>query len=124
MPKRRRALDYRDRLARLTELRAYVRAQYPREDASVDRTEIGAKVKQLVNERISAEVRALMRPVSILDHDFEQKIADLPHDEARDSLMEHAIPDLGSTSAWPTTRCSTKSSRHNSRGSSKTSATG
>ena len=87
----RRALDYTDRLARLTELRAYVRAQYLREDAGVDWTEIGAKVKQLVDERISAEVRALMRPVSILDQDFEQKIADLPHDEARASLMEHAI---------------------------------
>ena len=57
----------------------------------MDWTEIGAKVKQLVDERISAEVRALMRPVSILDQDFEQKIADLPHDEARASLMEHAI---------------------------------
>ena len=32
-----------------------------------------------------------MKPVSILDGDFEQKIAALPHDEARASLMEHAI---------------------------------
>ena len=54
-------------------------------------TEIGAKVKSLVDERISAQVRELMRPVSILDQDFEQKIAALPHDEARASIMEHAI---------------------------------
>ena len=86
-----RALDYTDRLARLTEIRAYVRAQYLREDADVDWTEIGAKVKQLVDERISAEVRDLMRPVSILDEDFEQKIAALPRDEARASVMEHAL---------------------------------
>ena len=86
-----RALDYTDRLARLTEIRAYVRAQFLREDADADWTEIGAKVKKLVDERISAQVRELMRPVSILDQDFEQKIAALPHDEARASIMEHAI---------------------------------
>ena len=86
-----RALDYTDRLARLTEIRAYVRAQFLREDAGVNWTEIGAKVKKLVDERIGANVRELMRPVSILDQDFEQKIAALPHDEARASIMEHAI---------------------------------
>ena len=86
-----RALDYTDRLARLTEIRAYVRAHFLREDAVADWTEIGAKVKRLVDERISAQVRQLMRPVSILDQDFEQKIAALPHDEARASIMEHSI---------------------------------
>ena len=84
-----RALPYVDRLARLTEVRAYVRAQFLREDA--DWTEIGAKVKRLVDQRIGAQVRELMKPVSILDQDFEQKIAALPHEEARASLMEHAI---------------------------------
>ena len=29
--------------------------------------------------------------MSILDQDFDQKIAQLPHDEARASLMEHAV---------------------------------
>ena len=86
-----RALDYSDRLACLTEIRAYARAQFLREDAEVDWTEIGAKVKKLVDERISAQVRQMMKPLSILDQDFEQKIASLPHDEARASVMEHAI---------------------------------
>ena len=86
-----RALDYTDRLARLTGIRAYARAQFLREDAAADWTEIGAKVKRLVDQRISAQVRELMRPVSILDHDFDQKIAALPHDESRASIMEHAI---------------------------------
>ena len=86
-----RALDYTDRLAWLTEIRAYVRAQFLRENADADWTEIGVKVKRLVDERISAQVRELMRPVSILDQDFEQKIAALPHDETRASIMEHAI---------------------------------
>ena len=85
------ALDYIDRLARLTEIRAYTRAQFLREDANVDWTAIGAKVKKLIDERIGAEVRKLMTPVSVLDQDFEEKIADLPNDEARASIMEHAI---------------------------------
>ena len=86
-----RALAYVDRLARLTEIRAYVRAQFLREDAGVNWTEIGAKVKKLIDQRIGAQVRELMSPVSVLDSDFEQKIAALPHDEARASVMEHAI---------------------------------
>ena len=85
------ALAYQDRLARLTAIRAYVRAQFLREDAHLNWTEIGAKVKDLVDKRIDAEVRVMMEPLSILDRDFEQKIAALPHDEARASLMEHAI---------------------------------
>ena len=48
-------------------------------------------MKRLVDERIGAEVRPLMKPVSILDNDFGQKVAGLPHDEARASIMEHAI---------------------------------
>ena len=87
----RRALPYVPRLARLTEIRACVRAQFLREDANVNWTDVGAKVKKLIDERIDAEVRELMKPVSILDQDFEQKIAALPHDEARASVMEHAI---------------------------------
>lgn len=85
------ALPYVDRLARLTEIRAYVRAQFLREHADVDWTEIGAKVKGLIDRSISADVRGMMEPVSILASDFEQKISSLPHDDARASLMEHAI---------------------------------
>lgn len=85
------ALPYLPRLKRLTEIRAYVRAQFLREDEAVDWTAISAKVKQLLDTRITADIRALMTPVSILDHDFNDKIAELPHDEARASVMEHAI---------------------------------
>ena len=86
-----RALPYVDRLARLTLIRSYVRAHFLRENADVNWTDIGAKVKQLIDQRISAEVRQLMEPVSILDQDFDEKIAHLPHAEARASVMEHAI---------------------------------
>ena len=86
-----RALPYVDRLARLTLIRSYIRTHFLRENADVDWSDIGAKVKQLIDQRISAEVREMMKPVSILDQDFEEKIAHLPHAEARASVMEHAI---------------------------------
>ena len=86
-----RGLPYVDRLAQLTLIRSYVRAHFLRENASVNWTDIGAKVKQLIDQRISAEVREMMQPVSILDQDFDEKIAHLPHAEARASVMEHAI---------------------------------
>ena len=82
---------YLDRLRRLTVIRSYARAQFLRERADIDWTAIGAKVKQLLDSRIDASVRELMAPVSILDQDFDQKIETLPHDEARASLMEHAL---------------------------------
>ena len=85
------ALAYLDRLRRLTVIRSYARALFLRERADVDWTAVGAKVKQLLDSRIDATVRELMVPVSILDQDFEQKIARLPHDEARASVMEHAL---------------------------------
>ena len=86
-----RALPYVDRLARLTLIRSYTRAHFLREDADVNWTDISAKVKQLIDQRISAEVRQMMQPISILDQDFEEKVAHLPHAEARASVMEHAI---------------------------------
>jgi type I restriction enzyme R subunit len=85
-----RALAYTDRLARLTKIRALARATFQRDDG-LDWGTIGAKVKDLIDRRIAAEVRQLMTPVSVLDKDFEAKISDLPHDEARASAMEHAI---------------------------------
>ncbi len=86
-----RALPYVERLTRLTRIRAYVRAQFLRQDAGVDWTGISMKVKRLIDSRIDAQVRELMKPVSILDGEFESKISGLPHDEARASVMEHAI---------------------------------
>ena len=73
-----RGLPYVDRLARVTLIRSYVSTHFLRENADVNWTDIGAKVKQLIDHRISAEVREMMQPVSILDQDFEQKIAHLP----------------------------------------------
>jgi type I restriction enzyme R subunit len=85
------ALAYTDRLTRLTRIRSYVRAQFLRENADVDWSGVSMKVKQLLDSRIDAEVRELMKPISILDANFQEKISQLPHDEARASVMEHAI---------------------------------
>ena len=92
-----KALPYVDQLARLTEIRAYTRALYLRENANLDWTDIGAKVKKLIDERIDADVRKLMEPVSVLDEDFDEKVASLPHDEARASVMEHAVREYINT---------------------------
>ena len=86
-----KALPYVARLTRLTQIRAYARAHFLQEDARLNWTDISAKVKKLIDERIDANVRELMQPVSVLDQDFDQKIATLPHDEARASVMEHTI---------------------------------
>ncbi len=85
------ALDYIDRLKRLTVIRSYVRAQFLRESADIDWTAVGAKVKHLLDSRIDATVKQLMKPVSVLDRDFDSKIAGLAHDEARASVMEHSL---------------------------------
>lgn len=85
------ALAYLDRLKRVTLIRAFARATFLREDTSIDWEGVGAKVKQLLDTRIAADVRELMAPVSILDSNFDQKIEALPHDEARASVMEHAL---------------------------------
>ena len=86
-----KALPYVGRLARLTKIRAYARAHFLQEDARLNWIDISAEVKKLIDERIDANVRELMQPVSVLDQDFDQKIASLPHDEARASVMEHTI---------------------------------
>ena len=86
-----KALPYVSRLACLTQIRAYTRAHFLQEDAHLNWTDISAKIKKLIDERIDANVRELMQPVSVLDQDFDQKIAALPHDEARASVMEHTI---------------------------------
>ena len=53
----------------------------------MDWTAVGAKVKKLIDERIGSEVRKLMTPVSVLDQDFEEKIADLPN--GRGACLDH-----------------------------------
>ena len=83
------ALPYVDRLARLTTIRAWVRAQYLREDANMDWTDIGAKVKKLIDERIDADVRKLMKPVS---EQLERIIQDLRNRviDAAEAARRHA----------------------------------
>ena len=85
------ALAYVKRLRRLTEIRQVVRAQYHGEDAHLDWTDIGAKAKKLIDEQVSAEVRELMKPLSILDRDFARILDGVDNERARASVMEHAV---------------------------------
>ena len=85
------ALRFLGRLQRLTEIRSCVRAQYLREDAQLDWTDIGAKAKKLIDDHVSAAVGELMKPLSILDRDFDRKVSAVADDRARASLMEHSV---------------------------------
>lgn len=85
------ALRFLGRLRRLTAIRSYVRAQYLREDAGLDWTDIGAKAKKLIDGHVSAEVGELMKPLSILDREFDRKVSAVADDRARASLMEHSV---------------------------------
>ena len=85
------ALRFLGRLRRLTEIRSCVRAQYLREDAQLDWTDIGAKAKKLIDDHVSAAVGELMKPLSILDREFDRKVSAVADDRARASLMEHSV---------------------------------
>ena len=86
------ALAYIDRLRRLTVIRSYCRAPSSCGNAPTSIGRPSGRRSRTCSTRASApSVRELMAPVSILDQDFEQKIERLPHDEARASLMEHAL---------------------------------
>ena len=119
-----RALDYTDRLARLTEIRAYVRAQFLREDADADWTEIGAKGEE-------AGGRAHQRQCPPIDeagclYSTKTSSRRSPHSptmshEPRSWSMQSGRRYM---TAWPTTPCSSRNSRRSLHASSKTFGTG
>ena len=89
-----RAVQFVDRLAHLTSIRSIVRAQYLREDAHIDWSEISAKVKGLIDSRIGADVKSLMKPISILDRDFKNKvITSIPDTDMKPVILSYAIHD-------------------------------
>ena len=84
-------LPYVGRLARLTEIRGYVRALYLSEDINQYWAGVSAKVKRSVDEYIEARARPLAKPATLSDREFHGKIGELPHDQARTMEMEHAL---------------------------------
>jgi type I restriction enzyme R subunit len=84
-----KALDYAADLAWLGTIRSAARARFNRR---LDLSDCGAKVRKLIEDAISAaEVRQLVKPVSLFSADFEAKLAALSTEEAKASEMEHAI---------------------------------
>ena len=84
-------LPYVGRLARLTEIRGYVRALYLSEDINQYWAGVSAKVKRSVDEYIEARARPLAKPATLSDREFHGKVGELPHDQARTMEMEHAL---------------------------------
>jgi type I restriction enzyme, R subunit len=85
-----KGLPYRKDLAWLGMIRQAARARY--RDGALDISDCGAKVKQLIAEAIAAHrVEVLVREVSILTAEFDEKVDALKAPEAKASEMEHAI---------------------------------
>ena len=84
-------LPYVIRLARLTEIRGYVRALYLREDGGRYWADVGAKVKGYLNEHVNTAARPLVKPLSLQDEAFDSKINELSHAQARALELEHSL---------------------------------
>ena len=86
-----RILPYVVRLARLTEIRGYVRALYFREDAGWFWADVSAKVKGYLNEHMDTAERPLVKPLSLEDEGLDRNINELPHARTRALELEHAL---------------------------------
>jgi type I restriction enzyme R subunit len=85
-----RALPYVDDMRWLGKIRSAAKARF--RDRSLDISDCGAKVRQLIEEVVVAEgIQLLVKEVSIFGKDFEEKIGALKTPEAKASEMEHAI---------------------------------
>ena len=60
-------------------------------DETMDRVEVGAKVRELIDRHLVAEgIDPRVPPVSIMDAEFSEHVAELPSGRAKASEMEHA----------------------------------
>jgi type I restriction enzyme R subunit len=85
-----RAHPYVDDARWLGKIRGTAAARY--QDSTIDVSDCGAKVRQLIEEAVIAEgIQILVKRVSLFTPEFEEKLRALKTDEARASEMEHAI---------------------------------
>lgn len=85
-----RALPYVSDARWLGKIRATAAARY--RDSTIDVSDCGAKVKQLIEEAVIAEgIQILVKQVSLFTPEFEEKLRALRSDDARASEMEHAL---------------------------------
>ncbi|STO36812.1 Type-1 restriction enzyme R protein [[Flavobacterium] thermophilum] len=84
------AKPYYEDLKFLGKVRQYARNRF--RDEQMDISDCGEKVKQLIYDHIyTTDIKALHRPVSILEKNFDAHVKSLTTDEAKASEMEHAI---------------------------------
>lgn len=75
----------------LSYIRAAAKVRFAPEDA-LDISDCGEKVKKIISDNLKAlGVEDFIKPISIIDKDFESKISKLGSDKAKASSMEHAI---------------------------------
>ena len=86
-----RALPYIDDLRWLGKIRMAAKARY-RDEAALDISDCGAKVRKLIEEAVVADgIQILVKEVSLFSKDFDSKLDALKSPEAKASEMEHAI---------------------------------
>ncbi|WJQ05506.1 type I restriction endonuclease subunit R (plasmid) [Geobacillus stearothermophilus] len=84
------AKPYHEDLKFLGKVRQYARNRF--RDEQMDISDCGEKVKRLIYDHIYAtDIKALHRPVSILEKNFDAHVKNLSTDQAKASEMEHAI---------------------------------
>jgi type I restriction enzyme R subunit len=85
-----RALPYVGDARWLGKIRGTAAAKY--RDGSIDISDCGAKVKQLIEEAVIAEgIQILVKKVSLFTPEFDEKLKALKTDDAQASEMEHAV---------------------------------
>jgi type I restriction enzyme R subunit len=83
------ALEYKRYARQLGKIKK--RAANRFRDETMDRMEVGAKVRELIDRHLVAEgIDPRVPPVSIMDAEFGEHIEDLASDRAKASEMEHA----------------------------------
>ncbi len=86
-----RALPYIDDLRWLGKIRMAAKARY-RDEAALDISDCGAKVRELIDKAVSAgDIQLLVKQVSLFSKEFDKKLDSLREPEAKASEMEHAI---------------------------------
>lgn len=89
-----------DDLRWLGKIRSAAKARF--RDRSLDISDCGAKVRQLIEEVVVAEgIQLLVKEVSIFGKEFEEKVGALKTPEAKASEMENALTRSSSASTPP-----------------------
>lgn len=86
------AKPFIDDLKWLGKVRKHAKSRYYIDDGTMDISDTGGKVRELIEEYVYAtSPKILFEPVSILSHQFDEKLDAIKEPEAKAAEMEHAI---------------------------------